>query len=123
MALERGHHMPAHQAVSAREPCQVKDIQIKAWQATIENRCADTSCNYIKVVGEGSNQCAHATAVKVRIVAKDGNGQIVDSVERSLLNTRNTPPGPYKFELSDPFDYKASMASFELVVVETRQWK
>src|SRR4051812_25006565 len=83
-----GGEMTTEQTVSVREPCQVKDIQIRAWKATIENRCTDQSCNYIKVVGDGSNECAHATAVKVRIVAKDVNGQIVDSVERSLLNTR-----------------------------------
>jgi len=121
---DKGRHTATEApAASRREPCIPKDIDIKSWQATIASKCSSESCPYIKIVGEAVNRCAHATGVRVRITAKDKNGEIVDVAERSLVNTRNISTGPYVFDLSDPFDYQKNMATFELEVIETRQWK
>ena len=109
--------------VSKTGPCTSKDINITSWRTTIVDECVARSCAYIKIVGEAINQCPHATGVRIRITARDKDGGIVDTAERPLANVRNIPPGPYRIDLSDPFDYQKDMVTFELDVVEARQWK
>jgi len=113
----------AERAVPTRESCAAKDIDIKSWQSTIVDECPGGTCTFIKITGEAVNRCEHSTGVKLRVIAKDNRGEIVESAVRAMGNVRNIPPGASRFEISDPFAYQSRMATFELEVVEVRQWK
>ena len=113
----------ADRAAPKNETCAAKDIDIKSSQTTIVDECPGGSCTFIRITGEAVNRCTHSTGVKLRVIAKDNRGEIVESAVRAMGNVRNIPPGASRFEISDPFAYQSRMATFELEVVETRQWK
>jgi hypothetical protein len=109
--------------VTTKEACAPRDIEITTWQAAIADDCPGGACTYIKISGEAVNRCTHSTGVKMRVTAKDAKGEIVETAVRALGNVRNIPPGASRFEISDPFPHQSRMATFELEVAETRQWK
>jgi len=91
---------------------------------TVQNvRVEGAAGHHVSLKGELVNHCATPAGAKLRIAAKNAAGDVIASHEIWPSGTTNLAPGKSTwFNTGRLFDYRASMKSFAVTVVGTRNW-
>ncbi len=77
----------------------------------------------ISLSGDLVNQCNVPAAAQVRIVAKDAQGNVIESEQAWPAGSSNIQPGKSKkFNFGPLFQFSPSMSSFEVEIVSVREW-
>lgn len=106
--------------VGAHAACAPTDFVIKEFKTELSGAA---SASRLSLSGELVNNCADASAAQIRIDAKDGKGNVIQSKEGWPAGTTNIAPGAAaKFDLGRRFRYQPDMASYTVSVIAVRSW-
>ena len=77
----------------------------------------------ITISGDLVNQCGAPAAAQVRIIAKDAQGNVIESEQAWPAGSSNIQPGKSKpFNFGPLFSFSPSMSSFQVEIVSVREW-
>ncbi len=104
-------------AQAARAPT---DFAIKEFKTAVSGSGAALR---LILSGELVNNCAEASAAQIRIEAKDGSGNVVQSKQGWPAGTTNIAPGAAaKFDVGRQFRFQSDMTNYTVSVVTVRAW-
>ncbi len=77
----------------------------------------------ISLSGDLVNQCSVPAGAQVRIIAKDAQGNVIESEQAWPAGSSNVQPGKAKqFNFGPLFEFSPNMSSFEVEIVKVREW-
>ncbi len=106
--------------VGAHAVCAPTDFVVKQFKTELSGGAGNAR---LSLSGELVNNCTDASAAQIRIEAKDGEGNVLQSKEGWPAGTTNIAPGAAaKFDLGRRFRYQSAMASYTVSVIAVRSW-
>jgi hypothetical protein len=107
--------------LSAHAACSASDFSVQDFK--MKPMAGAGGVMRLSLSGELVNHCAQASAAQVRIQARDGSGNVVQSKQGWPAGTSNIAPGQsVDFDLGRLFHYDPSMQSFSVDVADVRTW-
>lgn len=106
--------------LGAHAACSPNDFSIKDFKTEV---VSTTMNKRVALSGELVNSCSAPAAAEVRVVAKDGSGNVVATKSAWPAGTSNISPGKaISFDLGRLIHYSPEMQSFAISIVSVRAW-
>lgn len=105
------------------QACQVEDFKVVGFKVAVRDDCTASRCPVLKLTGKLVNNCSDPAGANVQITAYNKVGEVVDVVEGWPASIRNIAPGKsLPFSLGPLMPYRDEMASFDIQVIDVKQW-
>lgn len=111
-------------SAAERTACTTDMFEFKPKFRVVDTCSSRQPCPQLRIVGEIINNCAFDAGIKVRIVARNKAGEIVNLAEGWPNSVKNLPAkAATPFTMTGALSYEPQMVKFESSVIDVREWK